>query len=381
MVKQASKHGPGVIAGKRVASMASYVSIAAVTNCHVSRLSIAAAAPAAARAASANRAAWHTPPPPRASHVGGCIDFSASSQQAAQPAQQVDKRIVSTLEVNTKHPIFGGLSTPDVPGDNTAAGATISSTSRKPLQPDQQGTGACRLVHDGAASAGGPLRRSRGVRGGKNQRRDTFRPVLAGAEWSAAPPPRLLPTPPPAPPPGWQIAATAPAPPPPARLPYGLSAPPPPFSQNKHYIRPATRPPAPPSRRLERPAPPGAPRAPPKPSALSAPPPDPGAPSAPPRPVLSAPVPQRPALEAPMPQRPALRAPCPCQGCASCAPLHLLRDATWGLGRPRRWLRVPGRGLTVPGLVVSWHSTPCCSPVAEYQCFPIGARATHRVRL
>ena len=56
-------------------------------------------------------------------------------------------------------------------------------------------------------------------------------------------------------------------------------------------------------------------------------------------------------------------------------------DATWGLGRPRRWLRVPGRGLTVPGMAVPWHSTPCCSPVAEYQCFPIGARATHRVRL
>ena len=62
--------------------------------------------------------AWRTPPPARVPYVdGGVASSTPLHHQAAETAQLVSKRIVSTLEADTEHPIFNGAMASDLMGD------------------------------------------------------------------------------------------------------------------------------------------------------------------------------------------------------------------------------------------------------------------------
>ena len=216
----------------------------------------------AATIVSCDRAAGRTPPPARVPYVDGGVVSSTPSHQAAETAQLVSKRIVSTLEADTEHPIFSGATASDLMGDDNEAVAAISNAPRKALKLDLHDARAGQLGHDAAEKQHRPRRN----RGGVNQRRppgSTYRPVQAGGSWTYTPPPRTIPLPPAVPPPGWQPQEASPQYPP--LPPVSLSAPPPLGSRHKVYIRYTHG--VDPFRADGGPRPPGAPRPPPCPGA------------------------------------------------------------------------------------------------------------------
>ena len=174
-------------------------------------------------------------------------------------------------------------------------------------------------------------KRPRRERGGKNQRRDTYRPALPGGDWGSSPAqpaaPYACPSQPNHPPRGWTPPTSAAPMPPLLRAhpaPCVHSAPPPPLSNHRHWVKPglefhgnphgAPRPALPGAMRPPpgalRPIPPGAAR--PAQHAGPRPPCPPGA-ARPPFPADSRPAPCARSDSRPAPRAPPARRPAPTQ--------------------------------------------------------------------